>query len=104
MYGPGYESSSHASRLLGKMKGVSEKNNAYGTITLDQFAIFTKDNPAMLFPAFEMQQKIQKKIMGAKFWEKILDRRISITGDGSDYVSVKDLLRAKVSEVRSKEL
>jgi hypothetical protein len=37
--------------------------------------------------------------MGIKFWNKHLDRRISITGSGADYVSVKELLNAKLSEV-----
>jgi len=102
VYGTGFESSPHASRLMNKMRHVSGGRRRWdGVISLEQFAAFSKNNPAMLYPAFKVQRKIQTKVMGVKFWDKVLDRRILVTDKGSDFVSVKDVLNAKISEVRS---
>jgi len=84
-----------------KMRVISGGQRRWdGEISLEQFAAFSKNNPAMLYPAFKVQRKIQTKIMGVKFWDKVLDRRILVIEEGSHYVSVKDILNAKISEVR----
>ncbi len=69
------------------------------TISIEAFSKFAKENPALLFPAFEMQRKIQEKIMGVQFWSKHLDRRVELTEGGNNYVSVKDILKMKVNRV-----
>ena len=104
MYGAGFDSSQHAQRLMEKIKALTGGNNVHSLITLDQFAAFSKDNPALLFPAFEMQRKIQTKVMGESFWRKILERRIALTDDGSNFVSVKQILAMKVNKSTFQEL
>ena len=74
------------------------------TISLETFARFSSDNPAMLFPAFEMQRRIQKVVLGVKFWQKHLDRRIELVNDGKTFVSVKQLLASRVNEQTFREM
>jgi len=102
VYGQGYETSSHASYLMNKVQGLTSGPGR--CISVDTFALFSKDNPALLFPAFEMQRKLQKKIMGTDFWDKHLNRRIKLTEDGKNYVSVKQILEMKLNKTAFKQL
>lgn len=97
VYGVNYDSSAHASQLMAKIQSIASVQD--GCITMEQFALFSKDNPALLFPAFDMQRKIQKKILGTQFWEKHLGKRIQLTKDGMNYVSVKEILESKINQV-----
>jgi hypothetical protein len=98
VYGSNYDSSAHASVLLSKIVSLADSSDR--CVSMEQFALFSKDNPALLFPAFDMQRKIQKKIMGFSFWEKHLGKRIKLTEDGKHFVSVKQILEMKINRVR----
>ena len=104
VYGSGFDSSMHAQRLVQKVEQMNRgSSRAEASITMESFAQFAQANPALLFPAFEMQNKIQRKILGTKFWESHLNRRISLTKGGENYVSVKQILDMKVNKVQRVE-
>lgn len=44
----------------------------------------------MLFPAFELQNNLRKKVMGAAYWEKLSARRMKL--ERGRYLPVKQLL------------
>lgn len=102
VYGEGYDSSVHAPYLMNKVQKLTSGSDR--CISVEQFALFSKENPALLFPAFEMQRKLQKKIMGLQFWDKHLNRRIKLTEDGGTYISVKQILEMKLNENAFKQL
>lgn len=45
-------------------------------LTVDNFKRFLKTHQAMMFPVFQMQNKLRRKILGARFWHKAANRRI----------------------------
>jgi hypothetical protein len=47
-------------------------------LDIDSFKLFSRTHPALLFPAFEMQNALQRNILGTRFWEKHANRRIEI--------------------------
>jgi len=86
---------------MDRIRALSASSTAHsGSVAFDAFVAFARDNPALLFPAFEMQRKIQVKIMGEAFWRRVLERRIELTDDGANFVSVKQLLATRLDKVR----
>jgi hypothetical protein len=55
-------------------------------LNIDQFRMFAKSHQALLFPAFQMQSALQRKVLGYKFWEKNANRRIKFSN--GKYVSI----------------
>jgi len=102
VYGDAFESSQHASRLMDKVQKIAGGNSNF--ISLDTFNTFAKDNPALLFPAFDMQRIIQKKILGPDFWNRHIDKRIELTEGSGNFVSVKQILAAKLNPTAFKSL
>lgn len=47
-----------------------------GPFTLQRFSEFAKSHQQLLYPAFQIQMKMQDKIMGPSFWEKCTTRRV----------------------------
>lgn len=57
-------------------------NPRAASVTVPIFMRVTRNAPVMLFPAFELQLAIQKRILGVGFWEKIAKRRRTLTERG----------------------
>lgn len=75
--------------LVGARKIVKELcdvdlsgNPRAASVTVPLFMRVTRNAPVMLFPAFELQLAIQKKVLGVGFWEKIATRRRNLTERG----------------------
>mmetsp|Transcript_46202 Transcript_46202/g.93246 ORF Transcript_46202/g.93246 Transcript_46202/m.93246 type:complete len:298 (+) Transcript_46202:115-1008(+) len=102
VYGDGYDRSPHASRLLQKVVALC----SYETKEIDSetFALFAKDNPALLFPAFELQRKLQRKIMGVDFWESHVTKRLELSKGTQSFVSVKEILDSQLSKTAFRNL
>ena len=99
----GYEKNQHAAKLMARINNqVCSKTDH--CVTLEAFSQFSADNPAMLFPAFEMQRKIQKAVLGVSFWAAHLDRRLKLVDDGRSFISVKQLLKMRVNRQAFKEM
>lgn len=104
VYGQSYNSSQHASRLMEKITAICKQASEDRTIDSVTFSQFACDHPALLFPAFELQRKIQRKIMGVDFWEKHLEKRLELNSGTGAYISVKEILASKLSESAFKQL
>ena len=50
-----------------------------GVISSAEFADFNRRYPALLFPAFSMQNELRRRCFGEKFWQKELGRRMDMT-------------------------
>ena len=73
---------------------LDHAQNFRDPFTVDTFRVFIKTHQALLFPAFQMQQALQRKFLGTAFWESNADRRMEICN--GKYISVGDF----ISEVR----
>jgi hypothetical protein len=61
------------------------------TIDIFHFKQFVKTHSAVLYPAFVLQSKLRKGILGPDFWEEQACRRDSISN--GEYIPLSDLLK-----------
>ena len=59
---------------------------------IDRFRTFAKNHQAMLFPAFQMMQALQRKILGISFWERLAGKRIKLSN--GKFLSVGQFIAA----------
>jgi hypothetical protein len=71
-------------------KDLREIETAGEPLDIDQFRLFTKSHQALLFPAFQMQSALQRKVLGHSFWEKNAERRIKFSN--GQYVSIGNFI------------
>ena len=62
IYGEQFERNANAKSILRKVDSLGDTE-----INIDQFKEFTRQHQALLFPAFTMQFKLQKEILGKTF-------------------------------------
>ena len=76
VYGNTYKNNLHAQKITEKL-ARQQKNTLEGVqITHELFYEFCAKHPALLFPAFNMQLLLQKKILGTGYWQKLADKRM----------------------------
>ena len=74
----------------------------YGkSIDIKEFLHFSKANDRFLFPVYQVVSKLQEKFLGAKYWEKLIDDRVSFSN--GKYVRFEDLLEKKYTELAKVE-
>lgn len=76
IYGKSYSVNKHAQKIAVK---IQQMTLATKDVTKDMFRDFLKKHPALLFPAFQMQKLIKKKVLGYRFWKSYTDRRIELS-------------------------
>ena len=59
-------------------------------VDIDTFRKFVKKHPALLFPAFEMQSKMQKYTLGFSFWKRLADKRLKLSS--GQFVPIKKFM------------
>ena len=64
---------------------------AKGEVGLDQFLEFSRTHHSLLWPAFQMQLALKKKMMGVGFWQTHAERRVKLSKN--KYMKIKDLLQ-----------
>ncbi len=70
IWGRGYDTNIYSMKILDKIRRSPNMQ-----ISHDQFSRFATKHPAMLFPAFQMQKLLQKKIIGPGFWKHVARAR-----------------------------
>ena len=60
-------------RLLGLYDELD--NNKDGRLSLQEFKTLNDRFPTMLFPAFSVQLKLRKRVLGLEYWEDLLRRK-----------------------------
>eukprot|EP00600_Ochromonadales_sp_CCMP1393_P004597 CAMPEP_0174970170 /NCGR_PEP_ID=MMETSP0004_2-20121128/9217_1 /TAXON_ID=420556 /ORGANISM="Ochromonas sp., Strain CCMP1393" /LENGTH=550 /DNA_ID=CAMNT_0016219837 /DNA_START=168 /DNA_END=1820 /DNA_ORIENTATION=- len=77
-------------------KDIKEVEKAGEPFDIDQFRNFAKSHQALLFPAFQMQSRLQRKVLGYRFWEKNANRRIKFCN--GKYVSIANFILMNMSK------
>jgi len=67
-----------------------EMRSGGASLRFEEFRLFTKNHPAMLFPAFRMQLALQQKILGVRFWNFNANRRLKLAK--GIYISIDKFL------------
>jgi hypothetical protein len=73
-------------RVVQELKKIEKE----GSFDINRFSKFARRHQHMLFPAFQMQLKLQERIMGSKFWEKCTERRVEWSK--GKYISIAQLM------------
>lgn len=77
----GAQTNVYAQNVYKKIKRyVGSDTGDEGQISKPDFVTFSKKHPALLFPAFLMQQTLQKCILGASFWKRLAKKRAKAFG------------------------
>ena len=65
-----------------------------GRLKSADFTIYTHRHQMILFPIFTIQNAIQRRVMGNRFWKRVEKKRPKSQTDGLDPKEVQTLLRA----------
>jgi len=65
--------------------------DARTSINLPAFRKFTKTHQALLFPAFQLQNQLQRKVLGVAFWHRASNRRVEMCN--GNYVTMSTLMQ-----------
>ncbi|CEG48456.1 hypothetical protein F443_09602 [Plasmopara halstedii] len=103
VWGDVWETNANAKKVVGKLDTLIG-NTAKNCLSASLFQTFAVRHPMLLFPAFELQMKIQNKILGRRFWSRATEKRSSldVAALNWDYVDeVKLLSRQTTSNIRT---
>jgi len=101
-------------QMLLEIYGKSYKNNIQalaiskliesdlGDVDLEEFKEFSRNHPAMLFPAFHMQQLIQKGVLGEQFWKYYSTKRIELSK--GEWVPIIDFMQIHIDKALKAEI
>lgn len=90
LYGKKYQSNDYAMKLFHKVELDHE-------IQFLEFRDFCRKHNCILFPAFEIQRRIQKKVLGKSFWKRLSQKRLVMIGDKAFHT--KDLIGLKLNKL-----
>ena len=85
VYGAKFEQNVHARKTYNKLGALNEKQ-----IDLDTFKEFSRKHQALLYPAFEMQNRFQRCVVGNDFWAVYSRQRVKVFKDR--YVPIEEIL------------
>lgn len=74
LYGKNARTNIQAKIITSELKAI-EKG---ATLNVDKFRAFAYRHPALLFPAFQMQNTLQEAVLGQAFWEQCASRRMTL--------------------------
>ena len=63
-----YKSTQASQHILKEIETMIETGKCVGGLNLATFNEFCRHHPALLYPAFELQQALQQNVLGSKFW------------------------------------
>ena len=76
------KNSVYAQKIIRMIKAKQAVGAGSDDIDKNEFVRFCMKRKALLFPAFQMQETLRTKIMGAAFWNEMSKRRGEITEHG----------------------
>ena len=62
------KSTQASQHILKEIETMIETGKCVGGLNLATFNEFCRHHPALLYPAFELQQALQQNVLGSKFW------------------------------------
>jgi Ca2+-binding EF-hand superfamily protein len=85
IYGKDFDKNTYAKKILERIfVELGEE------ITVTEFREFVRKYPALLFPAFQLQDMLQQKIMGVDFWKVFSERRMTLSG--GKYIEIGEFM------------
>ncbi|KAG7389552.1 hypothetical protein PHYPSEUDO_010197 [Phytophthora pseudosyringae] len=90
VWGSAWESSPSAHKIVEKLDTIME-NTANNRLSANLFQEFAIRHPMLLFPAFELQMEIQRKVLGKRFWSRATEKRGSINVAALNWEHVKEV-------------
>jgi len=94
LYGKRYAKNSTAVNLLRHINQLTKKHDT-DEVDVEAFAEFCRTHPAMLMPAFSMQQTLRERILGGAWWDRRSNERVKLGGHN---MRIHDLLKSHLSE------
>jgi hypothetical protein len=90
VWGSAWETSPSAQKIVEKLDTImaGTPNNRLSTNLFQEFAV---RHPMLLFPAFELQMEIQRKVLGKRFWSRATAKRGSINLAALNWDHVKEV-------------
>lgn len=98
VWGDAWEESSIAQKIIAKLDAIMHGTTS-GKLSVQKFQDFAMRHPMLLFPAFQLQTEIQKKVLGEKFWLRAAKKRASINPKDLNWTNVQAI--SKVSKQQS---
>jgi len=74
VYGDSYMKNAHAKNIYVELERL-----ACDDVDINEFVEFARTHPGLLFPAFNIQEIIRNRVLGAAFWEHHSQKRIQIS-------------------------
>lgn len=74
LYGKQARTNVHARMITSELRAIEDG----ALLNVDKFRAFAYRHPALLFPAFQMQNALQDAILGRSFWERCANRRLQL--------------------------
>ncbi|KAG2868033.1 hypothetical protein PC119_g2970 [Phytophthora cactorum] len=90
VWGSSWETSPNAHKIVEKLDTIME-NTVSNRLSANLFQEFAVRHPMLLFPAFELQMEIQRKVLGKRFWSRAAEKRGSINVAALNWDHVKEL-------------
>ena len=72
-------------RIAQNIQGI-----AHSFIDIEAFGKFVKKHPALLFPAYDMQRKLQKFTLGQLYWKRLAEKRLQLSN--GEFVPIKKFM------------
>ncbi|TYZ66727.1 hypothetical protein PybrP1_007513 [[Pythium] brassicae (nom. inval.)] len=90
VWGGAWEDSSSAQKIVAKLDMIMHAT-ASGKLSVQKFQEFALRHPILLFPAFQLQTEMQKKVLGEKFWLHVAKKRGGVNPRDLNWVNVQML-------------
>lgn len=90
VWGSAWEDSNSAQKIVAKLDTIME-TTASGKLSVQKFQEFALRHPMLLFPAFQLQTEMQKKVLGEKFWLRAAKKRGSVNPRDLNWASVRTI-------------
>jgi len=95
IYGQNYSKNALAQKVSKHIQATNEQGDE---VNITVFQQFVKTHPAMLYPAFSMQDQMQQRILGKSFWSVAASKRLELTNDRGEQQRVYNILDAQVND------
>lgn len=90
VWGSAWEQSSSAQKIISKLDVLMEGTPS-GKLSVQKFQEFALRHPMLLFPAFQLQAEMQKKVLGEKFWLRAAKKRGSLNPQDLNWTKVQTM-------------
>jgi hypothetical protein len=89
--------------VLGNLNRILETISGMevDAVDIDKFRKFVKKHPALLFPAFEMQRKMQKHTLGVSYWRRLADKRLKLSS--GQFVPIKKFMEMHLEKLAAED-